>query len=170
MTGRGSRRSTGKTALLRPAERLVAVVDELDGDGLREHPQEPFDLPGYWALPPVDGDVVGIPTPCARLRAGYWCTCGGSFRSVRGGVPMTRARVEVVDVPDDEVDGVEFIEGSDGDELVPVPTSGDRQALRLLLDALPPGTVVERNGLGFAPLFRPRAERPFGYAAIDGAR
>lgn len=159
-TGRGGGRVEAK--------RLVAVVDDIEGDGLDEHPQEPFDLPNYWALPPEDGDVVGIPTPCARLRAGYWCTCGGSFRSVRGHIPMTRARVAIVSVPEDEVDAVEFIDGPPSDPLVPPPTSGDRLALALLLDALPEGTIVERNGIGFAPLFRPRTEDPIGVPAASG--
>ena len=150
----------GTTRALETVRWLVAVRDDEPGDALTPHPVEMFDLPGSWGLPPADGDPVGIPVPCARARAGYWCECTGSFRSVRGHVPMSRARVELLTRAAATSAGVPFIWGPPSEQWVPEPTAAEEAMIVRMLHRWPIGTIVERRGLGFAPVYRPTRTHP----------
>lgn len=103
---------------------------------------------------PADGDAVGVPAPCARLLAGYWCGCGSGFASTTTGEETFRARVVAAD------DGVWrgwVDDGFDSDGWMerPVhrPGDADRRALQQAVEALEIGTVVERLGAFVAPAF-----------------
>ena len=113
-------------------------------------PWDPDDVPGIdWG--PVDGEPVGVPAPCARVVAGYWCSCGSGFQSLAGCESISRARVERA--PDGDWRG--WADGWSG-FLEPGPrwpTAADRRRLQAEVEALPIGTVVERHGAGIAPRF-----------------
>lgn len=104
------------------------------------------------ALPgPDDGDAVWLAAPCARLRAGYYCECGYGFE-FRPGWPddWPLARVE----PMTEHQQTDFRE----EEWVLGERHGradrdDDAALAGQIENLLVGTIVERHGLGIAPLF-----------------
>jgi len=100
---------------------------------------------------PRDGDPVGVPAPCARLVAGYWCACGSGFASFETDEPVSRARVEAV--PDGDWRGHIQCNGDVVEPGVRWPTETDRRALQLQVEALPVGTVVERFGTGIALRF-----------------
>lgn len=100
---------------------------------------------------PLDGDPVGVPAPCARLVAGYWCSCGSGFASIAEHEQVSRARVEAAS--DGEWRG--YVDSSGG-YLEPGgrrPVESDRRDLQAQVEALPIGTVVERFGTGIAPRF-----------------
>jgi hypothetical protein len=100
---------------------------------------------------PKDGDPVGVPAPCARLVAGYWCSCGSGFASIEGHEQTSRARVEAA--PEGEWRG--FVDSSGGylEPGVRWPVESDRRDLQEQVEALPIGTVVERYGTGIARRF-----------------
>lgn len=100
---------------------------------------------------PRDGDAVGVPAPCARLVAGYWCNCGSGFASLAEHEQISRARVEAA--PDGEWRGYVDSYGGSIEPGVRWPVESDRRDLQLQLEALPIGTVVERFGIGIAPRF-----------------
>jgi hypothetical protein len=122
---------------------LVAVVEIEDGEDLFEGPSEPR-----------DGEPVGLPEPCARLRAGYWCSCGGSFRTVRHRLEVQRARVELM--PESEQPSVPFLGDYWSDPDVPPITHRDHREVDERLAGLSVGTIVERHGTTFRERFHPR--------------
>lgn len=103
---------------------------------------------------PRDGDPVGLPVPCARLRAGYWCECSSGFgrhfeEAEAGRTPQ--ARIEPAPI------GTTIGYLEDAHPFLGVPhgqvTPEDERALQLQIEALPVGAVVERFGIGIAPGF-----------------
>ena len=103
---------------------------------------------------PRDGDPVGLPVPCARLRAGYWCECSSGFgrhfeEAEAGWTPQ--ARVE----PAPLGTAIGYLEASHPFLGVAhgLATSEDEHALQQQIESLPVGTVVERFGTGIAPRF-----------------
>lgn len=117
-----------------------------------------FEAGSALAYGPDDGEAVDLPAPCDRLRAGFWCSCGGSFISAATWEVVHFARVVALgggDAPryiDDRENGYEWP--------VPGSTGQDREALLACVEALPIGTVVERHGLTLAPRFDPSSRGP----------
>ncbi len=139
MTRRGALRGGVGQPVTIVTKRLVA-----------HRPPDPEDELGIH-YGPQDGDPVGVPAPCARLEAGYWCSCGSGFASIVEHQEISRARVEAA--PDGEWRG--YVDSSGG-YLEPGgrwPVESDRRDLQAQVEALPIGTVVERFGTGIAPRF-----------------
>lgn len=115
---------------------------------------------------PQDGDPVGVPAPCARLIAGYWCSCGSGFASITGHESISRARVE--HAPDGEWRGYVDSFGGYLEPGVRWPVESDRRDLQEAVEVLPIGTVVERHGTGIAPRFGdPVAFETYPYSVGD---
>jgi hypothetical protein len=117
-------------------------------------PEPPFDRRNL----PSDGDPVWLAAPCRRLRAGYLCECGFGFEFADG-LPDDWALARVV-LREEEAATTYRDEDwvlsdrhgwIDEDEVL---------ALAEQIELMPVGTVVERHGLGIAPLFEPIEVRP----------
>lgn len=100
---------------------------------------------------PQDGEPVGVPSPCARLVAGYWCSCGAGFLGLESHEQTSRARVE----RDPTGAGTRFLDSREGfaEPRIPWPTRTDRRLLQDAIEELPIGTIVERHGDGIAVAF-----------------
>lgn len=106
-----------------------------------------------WGSGPRDGDPVGVPVPCSRVRAGYWCDCTeGSSRDHEDADagPTSQARVEPAPLGQalGYVDTSSAFLGPHGSA-----SPDDESALQRQIEALPVGTVVERMGTGIAIQF-----------------
>ncbi len=116
----------------------------------------PEDHGAQWG--PQDGEPVGVPSPCARLVAGYWCSCGAGFTGLDSHERTSRARVGT----DPTGAGVRFVDSREGfaEPSIPWPTRTDRRLLQDAVEELPVGTVVERRGDGIAVAFPEPHELP----------
>ena len=105
-----------------------------------------LDLPVGRDHGPDNGDPVWLAAPCARLRAGYLCECGFGFEYADGrpeeAATTYREEEWVLSDRHGRVDEVEAA------------------ALAEQIERIPVGTIVERRGLGIAPLFEPIELRP----------
>jgi hypothetical protein len=141
-----TRRRGSTTTGPRPAHPSMVITKQL----VAHRPPDPEDELGIH-YGPQDGDPVGVPAPCARLIAGYWCACGSGFASIAGHDQISRARVE--EAPDGDWRGYVDSFGGYFEPGGRWPIESDRRDLQAQVESLPLGTVVERFGTGIAPRF-----------------